>query len=361
MAVFCNKCGKQLVWGALALAIACLVFLAWYLGVSRPRAQDEAACEAARDAIGKAGWQAYLSEYPEGSCAAQAREGLAAIDKRQDQIACKRARMADSEAGWNAYTRERPEGVCKAEAEKRLAELATAERERFANVEAERKAAEEAAKRKSAEKETNGKAGENEEMKIDWVYSRPAGIRFTKSEITVLQYRACVVAGKCTKPNTGKYCNWGKPGRVKHPINCVDWNQAKSYCEWVGGRLPTEKEWEKEASNGGKRKYAWGDEEISCDYAIWGDGSRTDGCGRDSTWPVCSKPRGNSVSGLCDMSGNVWEWTSSSCKSGSSAGMVRGGSWYFDNPDYLRTSYRLGLDPTYRDNFSGFRCGRVSR
>ncbi|MBW2701239.1 MAG: SUMF1/EgtB/PvdO family nonheme iron enzyme [Deltaproteobacteria bacterium] len=70
----------------------------------------------------------------------------------------------------------------------------------------------------------------------------------------------------------------------------------------AGGRLPTEKEWEAEASNNGSRKYPWGDEKVSCERAVMRE-EGVDGCGRDLTWPVCSKTLGNSVSGLCDMSG----------------------------------------------------------
>ena len=199
---------------------------------------------------------------------------------------------------------------------------------------------------------------------VEWVHSRPAGIDLTKSEITVAQYRACVKAGRCTEPNSksdNKYCNWGYSDRDNHPLNCVDWNQAKAFCEWAGGRLPTEDEWYAEASNGGKRKYAWGDEEASCDYAIWGGGSKTDGCGRGSTWPVCSKPRGNSISGLCDMSGNLWEWTSSWYGDEHKYRVLRGGSWYFDYPDYLVPSYRFRNVPTNWYFNNGFRCGRSSR
>ena len=95
--------------------------------------------------------------------------------------------------------------------------------------------------------------------------------------------------------------------------------------------MPTEEEWAAEASNGQTRDYPWGNQEVSCDYAIWGEGNRKDGCGKEMTWPVCSKPKGNSVSGLCDMSGNVWEWTSSLYESGEAARVLRGGSWGFNN------------------------------
>lgn len=194
---------------------------------------------------------------------------------------------------------------------------------------------------------------------IEWVVSKPAGLEFTKSEITVAQYRACVEAGKCTKPKTksdSKYCNWGYSGRDNHPINCMDWNQATAFCEWAGGRLPTEDEWYSEASDGGKREFPWGNQTVTCDYAVMPHGGN--GCGRESTWPVCSKERGNSVSGLCDMSGNVWEWTSSLYKSGSSDRVGRGGCWDLDAPESLRASYRNWSGPASRGRGNGFRCGR---
>ena len=100
---------------------------------------------------------------------------------------------------------------------------------------------------------------------------------------------------------------------------------------------------------------------MSCDRAIWGDGDKTDGCGRDSTWPVCSKARGNSVSGLCDMGGNLWEWTSSWYDNTQKARVVRGGSWDCVNTENFRASVRDRGNPTVRHGLIGLRCGRVSQ
>jgi formylglycine-generating enzyme required for sulfatase activity/thiol-disulfide isomerase/thioredoxin len=193
-----------------------------------------------------------------------------------------------------------------------------------------------------------GKAG------MAWVGSRPAGLEFAKTETTVAQYAACVSAGACTEPDTGRSCNWDKRSeRADHPINCVDATQADAFCRWAGGRLPTEDEWYAEASNGGSRTYPWGEEELSCSRAIWGDGSNTDGCGKNSTWPVCSRPSGNSVSETCDLSGNVWEWTS---VSNGDDRMSRGGAWFDDGAMYLAARARYGYAPSERRTFIGFRC-----
>jgi iron(II)-dependent oxidoreductase len=188
---------------------------------------------------------------------------------------------------------------------------------------------------------------------VDWVFSDPAGIELTKSEITVAQYKGCVEAGKCSAPDTGGSCNWSQAGREAHPVNCVDWSQAIAFCAWAGGRLPTQQEWFTEASNGGKQKFPWGEESVSCDRAIWNQGGP--GCGKGGTWPVCSKPAGNSVSGLCDLSGNLWEWTSTS--KGDDRVMC-GGSWGYTDPDYLRASTQTGNAPSRRSGYVGFRCVR---
>jgi len=196
---------------------------------------------------------------------------------------------------------------------------------------------------------------------LTWIKSVPAGVEFTKSEITVSQYRACVEKDKCTTPqpkSDDKDCNWGYSDRDSHPVNCVDWNQATAYCGWAGGRLPTEDEWFAEASKGGERKYSypWGDTEATCDYAVMAQGGQ--GCGRGSTWPVCSKEKGNSVSGLCDLSGNVWEWTSSWFDNTQKYRIVRGGAWDGGNPSDFRASSRDRDVPTFKCASFGFRCAR---
>lgn len=200
-------------------------------------------------------------------------------------------------------------------------------------------------------------------------------------EVTVARYRACVAAGDCTPPlphARNPYCNYDAPGRDEHPVNCVDWQQARDYCARRGGRLPWEAEWEKAARGGTSTRYPWG-EAVSCTQAILDDGTtrgsagaEPDGCGEDRTWPVAS--RSPNAQGLFDMHGNVGEWTGNNYAAdaltthyaaGDLAGpptgarkVVRGGSWD-ENADNLRSSYR-NTKPPEQDGAIygsiGFRC-----
>ncbi len=203
---------------------------------------------------------------------------------------------------------------------------------------------------------------------VDWIYSKPAGIQFTQTEVTLGQFKQCVNDGGCNVKNRKtnaqtESCNWGHSDRDSHPMNCVDWYGAKDYCEWIGGRLPTAYEWYAEASNGGKWDWPWGDSPpVSCSYAICGVGSITKdtrGCGKGSTWSVCSKAKGNSASGLCDIVGNVWEWTSTSEENDI---LMRGGSWFDHNPQVHlppSSSGRPWGSRAYWSTDGGFRCVRL--
>jgi iron(II)-dependent oxidoreductase len=189
-----------------------------------------------------------------------------------------------------------------------------------------------------------------------------------KTEVTVGQYRKCVDAGVCSKPDTESYCNWERSGREDHPINCVDWDQATTFATWAGGRLPTGEEWTYAATSGGQsRDYPWFVATATCERAIMKDPATaqkrrngivlsTDGsgCGQRRTWPVCSKPAGNSTQGVCDLAGNVWEWT---VERQGDYWVYRGGSWT-RTASYLRASYRNRGESSYRSGTLGFRLAR---
>ncbi len=209
-----------------------------------------------------------------------------------------------------------------------------------------------------------------------WAHARRNldAFRIDRTEVTVAQYRACVDDGVCRAADTVGSCNWGKSGRDGHPINCVDWKQARNYCRWAGKRLPTEAQWEKAARGTDRRFYPWGNARPSCRYVVMNDGGR--GCGTGSTMPVGSKPDGAGPYGALDMSGNVWEWVAdryaedayrsagdrnpTGPSSGGSDRAFRGGSWNVIRAQHLRASHRLSVGPGYWNDFLGFRCVRPS-
>jgi len=207
------------------------------------------------------------------------------------------------------------------------------------------------------------------------------GFSIDKTEVTVAAYRRCVKAGACTPPETTTVmtpssCTWGHQRMDAYPINCVNWFQAKQYCDWRGKRLPREPEWEKAARGEDGRKYPWGDqgfdetskrwaniadEEARHPQAAPGGGPRypqisyiAEGYhdGFSATAPVGSFPDGASVYGAQDMSGNVWEWVWDETTGGRG---MRGGSWA-DAPAYVRSSHRASHDPKDATVYLGFRC-----
>jgi formylglycine-generating enzyme required for sulfatase activity len=139
---------------------------------------------------------------------------------------------------------------------------------------------------------------------------------------------------------TGKNPSHWKGGAL--PVDSVTWDEARSYCLAIGGRLPTEVEWEY-AARGGTDGARYGDlGEIAWYHA------------NSSGRTHLVKTKAPNAYGLYDMLGNVRQWTAEWYKADKTR-MLRGGSWLAD-PKTLRTSYRYGSPPEERHSNIGFRC-----
>ena len=149
------------------------------------------------------------------------------------------------------------------------------------------------------------------------------------------------------------------------PVDQVTWYQAKAFCEAIGGRLPSEAEWEYAARAGTTTRYYCGDDPACLDGIAW----YLENSG-NTTHPV--KGKTPNAFGLYDMLGNVWEWVEDcwhpDYSGAPSTGEVwsggdcdyrvsRGGSWHYAGGG-LRVSWRDRYNPdSWYGNF-GLRCAR---
>ena len=132
---------------------------------------------------------------------------------------------------------------------------------------------------------------------------------------------------------------------LERPVVMVTWHGAAAYCQWAGGRLPTEAEWEYAARGPQGNRYPWGNGAPTCELANHGTCTGV-------PLQVGSHPVGASWCGALDMSGNVWEWVNDwfapyadlpqGNPTGPTAGdvpVLRGGGWH-SPPWEVRAAYR---------------------
>jgi hypothetical protein len=135
-------------------------------------------------------------------------------------------------------------------------------------------------------------------------------------------------------------------GFEDHPVTYVSWYGATAFCNYYGYRLPTEWEWQAVA-----------------DY----DGSYVYGCGTSINNSIANHqgsihPDGTTIVGafgaygygMCDIAGNLWEWT----YSGGGERIIRGGAWYHNNDFYCTVSDRTDDNPYFSNHTIGFRVCR---
>jgi iron(II)-dependent oxidoreductase len=210
--------------------------------------------------------------------------------------------------------------------------------------------------------------GKNTSNPTDWQPEHKVAIAafyMDKYEVTNKQYYEFCLKTKNPLPEfwgSAQFkCSLDYPD---YPVVGVSSTDAMKYAEWAGKRLPTEAEWEYAAKGGLENcNFPWGDQ-IDSTMANYGKKYKT-------TLKVGTFKPNNY--GLCDMSGNVWEWTSdyyradfysSSQNDNNPKGpirgrfrVIRGGSWH-SGAMCQQIYYRNGLPVSWVDFAVGFRCAK---
>lgn len=182
------------------------------------------------------------------------------------------------------------------------------------------------------------------------------GFWIGQTEVTVQAFHHFTLVTEATMPTApDENPNWKDESM---PISNVPWSAASAYCTWIGGRLPTEAEWEF-AARGGSDQLRYG----AIEQIAWYKAN-------SGAHAHAVKTLVPNAYGLYDMLGNVWEWTAdfygrdfyraspASDPRGPQAGeyrVLRGGSWLRD-PSDVRVSLRYPAAPGSPDQGTGMRC-----
>ncbi|GEM_PF-5145823 len=139
-----------------------------------------------------------------------------------------------------------------------------------------------------------------------------------------------------------------------HPVVYVSMNDAQAYCQWAGGRLPSEAEWEYSARGTERRVFPWGNQWQHSKLLWQGSTPLRQSQAIDAPREVGGFPAGATSQGLMDMAGSVWEWTSTLTANGQS--ILKGGSFLQSNPSDLRAAVKLIAAADSANSDYGFRC-----
>jgi len=183
-------------------------------------------------------------------------------------------------------------------------------------------------------------------------------------EATIDAYTACVTAGTCSRAS-------GTQPQGDAAMSGIDWEQASSYCRFVGGRLPTEAEWEYAARGADGRRFPWGDDPpVDCARLDWTPAGTSQSCNGVGSSAATGREAGASPFAVLDMAGNVWEWTADwyaptyppgvardpPGPAEGAARVTRGGGWNNDQIERFRAAWREGQHPAFHDYDLGVRC-----
>jgi formylglycine-generating enzyme required for sulfatase activity len=210
-----------------------------------------------------------------------------------------------------------------------------------------------------------------------------------RTEVTNAQWDDCVAAARCNPKSEvvrASHPDFDGPGQ---PVSGISWDDAQTYCGWLGKRLPREAEFEKAVRDGDGRRFPWGNEAPTRDRAVFSS-VRPEDAG--------SHPAGRGPYGHDDLAGNVWEWmdddydpyayrrpSAPEGKPGTCAEIlaaqdelrkqgkqgftgsnpipnecehsIRGGAYNYD-PDGLRATNRVHHPGRYRIPMLGLRCAK---
>ena len=176
---------------------------------------------------------------------------------------------------------------------------------------------------------------------------RVGAFRIDETEVTQGAYERCVEARACRRPPA----SYDPSREARRPVVEVAWSDARMFCAWAGGRLPTEAEWELAARGTDGRVFPWGDAAPTCDRAHLRD------CGAAPA-EVGGRRAGASPYGVLDLAGNVDEWVEDAYAPYGGAAtsgerVARGGAY---DAWHARATARSALAPSHRDPWLGFRC-----
>lgn len=186
---------------------------------------------------------------------------------------------------------------------------------------------------------------------LDWEAAGTVGARRFEAgpfridafEVTHARWDGCVRARRC--PALG-------PAEPGLPVSAVTADEARAFCRFAGGDLPTSEQWVLAAASPQAKRYPWGETGAVCRRAVFGLVSGP--CAEHATGPdlAGARPDGATAEGVFDLAGNVAEWT----LAGADAFEAHGGSFQDSAAAALRNWSARSVPAAERSPSLGLRC-----